>query len=73
MARIDEGLVKQLALYLTVIFEVALPPIAGFVIGRYIDDYFGTTPFLSLILLLAGIGAGLRQLLILKEKFEKKE
>ncbi len=71
MAKIYEGLIKQLAFYLTVVFEIALPPVVGFVVGSYADRYLGTSPLLSLVLLAGGLGASIRRLLLLKAKLEK--
>ena len=61
-----------MALYLTVIFEVALPPVVGFIIGMYLDEYLGTSPIMSLIFLSVGMGTGVRRLLMLKRRLEKR-
>jgi len=33
--------------------------LAGFLVGNYLDDWLGTRPVLTIVLLLAGIGGGM--------------
>lgn len=44
----------------TVGLELGLSVIIGLVVGQFLDGYFGTEPWLLLLFLLFGMGAGFR-------------
>lgn len=64
-----------IALALSIPFVMCLPPIVGWWIGSYLDGYFGTTPYLTYIILAFGVIAGAREAyrIILRIKNELKD
>jgi len=52
---------RQVGLLSSIPFILALAPIIGFVIGQQIDRHFQTRPWLSIILLVLGFVAGVRE------------
>jgi len=52
---------RQLGLLSSIPFILALAPIVGYVIGHALDRHFRTGPWLSIILLLLGFVAGVRE------------
>jgi ATP synthase protein I len=53
---------RQAGLLGTIPFLLAVPPIAGVVIGRWIDDRAGTTPWFTVIFVIFGFAAGVREI-----------
>ncbi|TMQ58158.1 MAG: AtpZ/AtpI family protein [Candidatus Eisenbacteria bacterium] len=52
---------RQVGLLSSIPFILALAPIIGFVIGQLLDRHFRTRPWLSIILLVLGFVAGVRE------------
>jgi F0F1-type ATP synthase assembly protein I len=52
---------RQVGLLSSIPFILALAPIIGFFIGQLLDRHFRTRPWLSVILLLFGFIAGVRE------------
>ncbi len=52
---------RQVGLLSSIPFILALAPIIGFVIGQLLDRHFRTRPWLSIVLLLLGFVAGVRE------------
>jgi ATP synthase protein I len=52
---------RQAGLLATIPFILALAPIVGFVIGSWLDSKFRTGSWLSVILLVLGFVAGVRE------------
>jgi ATP synthase protein I len=52
---------QQIGLYATIPFILAVPPIVGWFIGRWLDQYFGSHPYLKYIFRLLGCVAALRE------------
>jgi ATP synthase protein I len=52
---------RQAGLLATIPFILALAPIIGFAIGSWLDSRFRTEPWLSIVLLLLGFVAGVRE------------
>ena len=52
---------RQMGLLSTIPFLMAVPPIAGLLIGRYLDKRFDINPVLTIILMLLGFVAGVRE------------
>lgn len=52
---------RQSGLLATIPFLLAVPPIAGLLIGRFLDKKFNTDPILTIILLILGFVAGARE------------
>lgn len=51
---------RQLGVLSSIPFILALSPIVGYFIGKFLDSKFRTTPWLSFILLGLGFVAGVR-------------
>lgn len=45
----------------TVPFLMAAPPIIGVLIGRYLDNRFNTNPILTIVFLILGFAASVRE------------
>lgn len=60
----DEGQknVRQIGVFITIPFVLAVPPIIGWFIGSWLDGFFGTEPYLMYILLVLGFIAGFREM-----------
>lgn len=52
---------QQFGAFVTIPFVLAVPPIVGWFIGRWLDKYLHTTPYFMYILLLLGIATGIRE------------
>jgi len=52
---------RQIGLLSSIPFILALAPIVGFLLGKFLDQKFRTQPWLSLILLVLGFVAGVRE------------
>lgn len=52
---------RQSGLLATVPFLLAVPPIAGLLIGRFLDGKFNTDPIFTIVLLILGFVAGARE------------
>ncbi len=59
---------KKYLRFSTIGLELGLAVVLGLFVGQYLDDRFGTTPWLLLLFLLFGLVAGFRNLFrLLKE------
>ena len=47
---------------------MAVPPIAGLLIGRYLDKKLNATPVLTIIFMLLGFAAGVREVALVIRK-----
>ena len=56
------GMIQQLAAFVTIPFVLAVPPVVGWWMGSYMDDYFGTAPYLMYLMIVMGFIAGFREL-----------
>lgn len=52
--------VRQYLRYSTIGIEMGLSVIIGLLVGNYLDDFFGTEPWLLLTFLMLGLAAGFR-------------
>jgi len=52
-------------------FAVVLSTVIGLAIGYWLDEYFGTSPWLLLIFLVLGIIAGFRNIYIIGKRSQK--
>ena len=52
---------RQIGLLSTIPFLLALAPIVGYLLGNYLDQRFGTRPWLGIVLLGLGFVAGVRE------------
>ena len=51
--------------------EFSSPMLAGAIIGHYLDLYFKTDPYLTLVMFLLGVFAGFYRLVIILRDFQK--
>ena len=49
-------------------FLMAVPPIAGLLFGRFLDSRFNTNPILTIVFLILGFAAGIREVAIVLKK-----
>lgn len=59
---------RQAGLLSTIPFLMAAPPIAGLLIGRYLDKKFNVQPLFTIIFLLLGFAAGVREVALVLKK-----
>jgi ATP synthase protein I len=59
---------RQMGLLSTIPFLMAVPPIAGLLIGRYLDKRFNAYPVFTIIFLLLGFAAGVREVALVIRK-----
>lgn len=52
---------RQVGLLSSIPFILALAPIVGYFLGKYLDTKFRTSPWLGFILLILGFVAGVRE------------
>ena len=62
------GWARTGGLLATIPFLFTVPPIAGLLIGQYLDKRFSTDPILTIILLIFGFIAGIREVRIVLKK-----
>ena len=65
MAKQDEerekfSLMRQAAVLSAIPGFLVVPPVAGVLLGRWLDERFHTAPWLLLVFLLLGFGSGVR-------------
>lgn len=54
-------MVRQSGLLATIPFMMAVPPIAGLLIGRFIDGRLHTNPAFTIIFMVFGFAAGIKE------------
>ncbi|PJD93358.1 MAG: hypothetical protein CK425_12785 [Parachlamydia sp.] len=60
---------RMLAVYLTIPFVLAIPPVLGWFIGEWLDGKLNTKPFLSYALIVLGFIAGFKELFRIIRRF----
>ncbi|CRX38936.1 AtpZ/AtpI family protein [Estrella lausannensis] len=63
----------RFAAFVTIPFVLAVPPICGLLLGKFLDNLLGTKPYLMLSLLALGFVAAFREFYRLVKKFGDKE
>lgn len=53
---------KQYGVYLTLPFVLAIPPVIGWMAGRFIDKHMHTEPYFMYLFIAFGFIAGFREL-----------
>ena len=71
MGYLDKGTVKDIVLYFAVVLEIVVPVIGGIFIGFFLDNYFESNPFMTLLFFVLGIVVGVRNLVEILKKFTK--
>jgi ATP synthase protein I len=64
---------RQAGAFLTIPFVLAVPPILGGLIGRWLDSVFGTSPYLMYGFLLLGVVGGARECYRIIRRFGSSE
>jgi F0F1-type ATP synthase assembly protein I len=59
---------RQAGLLGTLPFMLAIPPVAGVLIGRWLDSKAGTFPLLTVVLVILGFVAGIREVINVLKK-----
>ena len=59
---------RQLGLLTAIPMMLAVSPLVGYFLGRWIDRRFGTEPVFSFILLMLGLAAGVRETILILRK-----
>ena len=59
---------RQAGLLSTIPFMMAVPPIAGLLIGRYLDKKFTAQPLFTIVFMLLGFAAGVREVMLALKK-----
>jgi ATP synthase protein I len=54
-----DGVMLSVAPYLTLGIQLAITVVVFFFIGKYADEYFGTKPWLMIVLILVGMVGGM--------------
>lgn len=60
---------RQAAVFVTIPFVLAIPPIIGWFIGEWLDKLWGTAPYLMIFFILLGFAAGIREFLRILKRF----
>lgn len=63
----------QFAVFITIPFVLAVPPVFGLLLGMLLDKLLGTKPYLMFSLLALGFVAAFREFYRLVKKFGDKE
>ena len=61
--------IAQVGAYMTLPFVLAVPPLLGAVVGRWIDNWLGTEPWIMYGLLVLGFIAGVREFWRILKRF----
>lgn len=59
---------RQAGLLSTIPFLMAVPPIAGLLIGRFLDKKFNAYPVFTIVFMLLGFAAGVREVALVIKK-----
>lgn len=62
------GWARQAGMLSTIPFLMVVPPIAGLLIGRFIDRKLDTQPAFTIVFLILGFAAGVREVAIVLKR-----
>lgn len=62
-------MIKQIGVFITIPFVLAVPPVLGWLIGSWLDSVFNTQPVLMYVLIILGFVAGFREVYRIIKKF----
>lgn len=60
---------KQLGVFVTIPFVLGVPPLLGWFLGHWLDEFFHTAPYFMYFLIAAGIIAGFREVYRIIKRF----
>lgn len=69
MSTEDGNQKRMLAVYLTIPFVLAIPPVLGWFIGDWLDGKLNIRPVLTYVLILLGFIAGFKELFRIIKRF----
>ena len=69
----DKKFYRQFARYSTLGLEMGLSVAIGLAVGYFLDRYFHTKPWLTIIFLILGVAAAFRSLASLAKEIDKRE
>lgn len=61
--------IRRFGAFITIPFVLSVPPVFGWLIGKWLDDYFGTDPILMFSLIALGFIAGFREFYRIIKRF----
>lgn len=65
----DQKNLRQIGIYSTVPFVLAIPPVLGWLIGGWLDGKIGSSPYLMYIFMILGFVAGFREVYRIIKRF----
>lgn len=65
----DQKRIRQIGVYITIPFVLAIPPVLGSFIGMWLDKKLETSPFLMFFFLVLGFAAGVREVYRIIKRF----
>lgn len=60
---------RQLGVFITIPFVIAVPPVLGWWIGSWLDENIATAPYFMYFFILLGFAAGFRELFRILKRF----
>jgi ATP synthase protein I len=64
-----QHMIKQLGVFITIPFVMAVPPILGWLAGEWLDERLGSKPFLMYLFIAIGFLAGFREVYRIIKRF----
>lgn len=65
----DQKRMKQMMIYVTIPFVLAIPPVIGWLIGTWLDTKLDTKPYFMYFLIFLGFISGFRELYRMLKRF----
>lgn len=65
--------IEMMASYAMLPFMLGVPPIIGWYIGSWLDEYFGFAPYAKYTLLVLGVISGIREVSRIINKYKDEE
>lgn len=73
MQREPEKRIAQIGAYITLPFVLAVPPLLGAVMGRWLDRYLQTEPYFMYTFIILGFLAGVREFWRILKQFGEQD
>lgn len=64
-----QKLIKQMGIFVTVPFVLSVPPVLGWLIGNWLDTFFGTSHVFMYLMIVLGLVAGFREFYRIIKRF----